>query len=58
MKFHFKIQQYRTDTVDAVVKVFNVQGFNDKIKFIRDLGKIEPSDMQMTLGLTDEEIGL
>ena len=58
MKFNFKIQQYQTDAVDAVVKVFNGQGFHDKIKFIRDLGKMKPVDMQMTLGLTDEEMEL
>lgn len=38
MKFNFKIQQYQTDAVDAVVKVFDGQGFHDKVKFIRDLG--------------------
>ena len=38
MKFNFKIQQYQTDAVDAVVKVFNGQGFHDKINYIRDLG--------------------
>jgi type III restriction enzyme len=58
MKFNFKIQQYQTDAVDAVVKVFNGQGFHDKIKFIRDLGKMEPADMQMTFGVTDEEMEL
>lgn len=41
MKFNFKIQQYQTDAVDAVVKAFNGQGFHDKIKFIRDLGNTE-----------------
>lgn len=39
MKFNFKIQQYQTDAVDAVVKVFNGQGFHDSISYIRDLGK-------------------
>lgn len=58
MKFNFKIQQYQTEAVDAVVKVFNGQGFHDKIKFIRDLGEIKPADTQMTLGLTDEEMEL
>lgn len=58
MKFNFKIQQYQTNAVEAVVKVFNGQGFHDKIKFIRDLGKMKPVDMQMTLGLTDEEMEL
>lgn len=41
MKFNFKIQQYQTDAVDAVVKVFNGQGFHDKINYIRDLGNAE-----------------
>lgn len=41
MKFQFKIQQYQTDAVDAVVKVFNGQGFHDKINYIRDLGNTE-----------------
>ena len=50
MKFNFKIQQYQTDAVDAVVKVFNGQGFHDKISYIRDLGKMKSADMQMTLG--------
>lgn len=39
MKFNFKIQQYQTDAVDAVVKVFNGQGFHEGISYIRDLGK-------------------
>lgn len=58
MKFNFKIQQYQTAAVDAVVKVFNGQGFHDKINYIRDLGKMKPVDMQMTLGLTEEEMEL
>ena len=29
MKFNFKIQQYQTDAVDAVVRVFQGQGFHD-----------------------------
>lgn len=41
MKFNFKIQQYQTDAVDAVVKVFNGQGFHDKISYIRDKGKVK-----------------
>lgn len=31
MKFNFKIQQYQTDAVDAVVKVFQGQGYHDRI---------------------------
>ena len=48
MKFNFKIQQYQTDAVDAVVKVFNGQGFHDKISYIRDLGKTESVNRQMS----------
>lgn len=58
MKFNFKIQQYQTDAVDAVVKVFNGQGFHDKINYIRDLGKMKPDVSQITLGVTEEEIEL
>ena len=58
LKFNFKIQQYQTDAVDAVVKVFNGQGFQNKISYIRDLGKMKSKDMQMTLGFTDEEMQL
>lgn len=54
MKFNFKIQQYQTDAVEAVVKVFNGQGFHDKTKFIRDLGKMEP-DSEQIVGYSDEE---
>lgn len=53
MKFNFKIQQYQTDAVDAVVRVFQGQGFHDKISYIRDLGKqTEPQNYQMTLDMS------
>ena len=58
MKFNFKIQQYQTNAVEAVVKAFNGQGFHDKISYIRDMGKAKSGDMQITLGLTQEEIEL
>ena len=57
MKFNFKIQQYQTDAVDAVVKVFNGQGYHDKIEYIRDLGKIKSNGTQMTLNLNNDEAG-
>lgn len=57
MKFNFKIQQYQSDAVDAVVKVFNGQGFHDKISYIRDLGKVQKRDeYQMTFGMSDEAL--
>lgn len=38
MKFKFKIQKYQTEAVEAVVKVFEGQPFNDKVSYMRDLG--------------------
>ena len=55
MKFNFKIQQYQTDAVDAVVKVFDGQGFHDKVKFTRDLGNRKPEDYQMQLSIAGED---
>ena len=56
MKFNFKIQQYQTDAMDAVVRVFQGQGFHDKISYIRDRGKVKAEPYQMTLGMSDEEL--
>lgn len=56
MKFNFKIQQYQTDAVDAVVRIFQGQGFYDKISYIRDRGKVKAEPYQMTLGMSDEEL--
>lgn len=39
MKFHFKVQQYQTDAVEAVVRVFSGQDYHDKTCYLRDLGK-------------------
>lgn len=55
MKFNFKIQQYQTDAVNAVVNVFEGQSFHDKTEFKRDIGKKRISDGQIVLGFTDEE---
>lgn len=55
MKFNFKIQQYQTDAVDAVVKVFNGQGFHDKTSYICDLGKMKLENYQMQLSIAEED---
>lgn len=55
MKFNFKIQQYQTDVVDAVVRVFQGQGFHDKTKFIRDLGTMKPGSYQIPLSIVEED---
>lgn len=54
MKFNFKIQQYQTDAVDAVVKVFQGQGYHDKISYIRDVGK-KQENQQMRLNVDTED---
>lgn len=56
MKFNFKIQQYQTDAVDAVTKVFRGQGYHDKLSYIRDIGKVKPELQQLALGLSAEEM--
>ena len=61
MKFNFKIQQYQTDAVDAVVSVFQGQGFHDKVNYIRDLGTqkattpFSPRTKQMSFIPADEQ---
>lgn len=55
MKFNFKIQQYQTDAVDAVINVFNGQGYHKNTEYIRDLGSLErPVNAQMSLYAEDE----
>ena len=39
MKFNFKVQQYQTEAVDAVVKVFQGQRYHDQISYLRDVGE-------------------
>lgn len=58
MKFNFKIQQYQTDAVDSVVKVFRGQPYYDRIKYIRDIGNITTEPVQMKLSHEDEQIDL
>ena len=54
MKFNFKIQQYQTDAVDAVVKVFQGQNYSDGVGYIRDVGKQYSVSAQMELTMPDE----
>jgi type III restriction enzyme len=53
MKFNFKIQQYQTDAVETVARVFSGQGHYDKISYIRDLGK-KKAHQQMGMVMADE----
>lgn len=54
MKFNFKIQQYQTDAVDSVVRVFNGQNFHDGTSYIRDVGKIK-ENTQVAFSLENGE---
>lgn len=58
MKFKFKIQQYQTEAVEAVVKVFEGQPFNDRVSYLRDLGLVQTGTQASFLGegvsLSDE----
>nr|WP_218058665.1 hypothetical protein [Gilliamella apicola] len=47
MKFNFKIQQYQTDAVNAVVQVFNGQGYQNSLRYVRDLGNT-PTQAEMS----------
>ncbi|MBR2277906.1 MAG: DEAD/DEAH box helicase family protein [Eubacterium sp.] len=49
MKFQYKIQQYQTDAVEAVVNVFSGQGARGRQKYIRDVGKVSAAPVQTTL---------
>ena len=58
MKFNFKIQQYQTDAVDAVVKVFQGQGYHDRISYIRDVGKKqEVQQMRLNVEMDQHNAG-
>ena len=54
MKFQFKIQQYQTEAVNAVVKVFEGQPFNDRLSYLRDLGK-QSAPVQQTLDMVADD---
>lgn len=53
MKFKFKIQDYQTDAVNAVVKVFDGQPFKDRVSYLRDLGKQQTS---VQTSLLDDDV--
>ena len=54
MKFNFKIQQYQTDAVEAVARVFSGQPHYDKVSYIRDLGKPQVNQ-QIRLAVMEDE---
>ena len=48
MKFNFKIQEYQTDAVDSVVRVFRGQPKQSRLSYVRDLGKMKELQAELT----------
>jgi len=55
VKFNFKIQQYQTDAVEAVVNIFKGQGLHERVGYIRDMGTLEDSDKQLSFLAEDTD---
>ena len=56
MKFKFTIQNYQTDAVNSVVKVFAGQPFQDKVSYRRDTGTQAIERDIFNYNLSDEEL--
>lgn len=64
MKFKFTIQNYQTDAVNSVVKVFAGQPFHDKISYRRDVGVLDRrtslfgDDEPLAMGFSNAPVAL
>jgi type III restriction enzyme len=58
MKLQFKVQQYQTDAVDAVVDVFTGQPYADGVKYRIDPGEDAAMTLLEDAGLRNAEIAL
>ena len=58
MKLQFKVQQYQTEAVDAVVDVFTGQPYADGVKYRIDPGKNSALTLLEDAGLRNAEIAL
>ncbi|MDE6047630.1 MAG: DEAD/DEAH box helicase family protein, partial [Anaeroplasmataceae bacterium] len=54
MKFKFKIQQYQTDAVDAITKVFKGQPYKSSFDYSIDRGNVEKILLQRTIFNMDD----
>ena len=54
MKFSFKIQQYQTEAVEAVVNVFRGQGLHTDTIYKRDLGSLDDTREEEQLSLFEK----
>lgn len=57
MKFKFKIQEYQTEAVQSVVKAFDGQPFNDRLSYLRDMGRQTQVVQQSLIEGMDNYIG-
>ena len=57
MKFSFKIQDYQTDAVESVVRIFNGQGYNAHTSYKRDQGKADKRKPYQTTIVIQDEYG-
>ena len=55
MKFSFKIQQYQTDAVDAVARVFQGQPYNAGVSYLRDIGNLPSTPQQISVLQSSED---
>lgn len=55
MKFNFKIQDYQTDAVESVARIFNGQGYHAHTSYIRDQGKVDKKPQQTAFATQNEE---
>ena len=49
MKFKFKVQDYQTEAVESTVRIFEGQPKVEALSYIRDLGRLKDSNIQMKL---------
>ena len=49
MKFKFKVQDYQTEAVESTVRIFEGQPKVEPLSYIRDLGRLKDTNIQMKL---------
>ena len=57
MKFNFKIQQYQTDAVNAILNVFNGQPYYDNVSYSRNLHNTYET-IQKQIGIIDNNVDI
>ncbi|NBL00985.1 MAG: hypothetical protein EOM50_23915, partial [Erysipelotrichia bacterium] len=58
MKFNFKIQQYQTDAVHSIIRIFTGQRKHDRTIYTRDLGYTKDPDQMSFSTNTEDDIDL